>query len=69
MPRGFALTMPAIPASPAMSAGATERTTRSFNPSGSSSTSILAPAPMPSRRRNAAGNTIWPLEETTSVDT
>jgi hypothetical protein len=23
---------------------------------------------MPSRRRNAAGNTIWPFEETRSVD-
>ncbi len=68
-PRGFALTMPAIPAMSAMSAVTTERTTRSFNPSGSSSTSILAPAPIPNRRRNAAGNTIWPLEETRSVDT
>ena len=64
-PRAGALTMPAMSD---MSAVATERTTRSFSPSDSSSTSILAPAPIPSRRLISAGNTIWPFEETRSVD-
>jgi hypothetical protein len=63
--RAGALTISAMPVT---SAVATERTTRSFSPYGSSSTSILAPGPIPSRRRNAAGNTIWPFEETRSVD-
>jgi hypothetical protein len=62
-PRAGALTIPAMPLT---SAVATERTTRSFSPSDSSSTSILAPGPIPSRRRNEAGNTIWPFEETSS---
>ena len=48
-------------------AGGTVGMRGNFRPSDSSSTSILAPAPMPSRRRNAAGKTIWPFEETTSV--
>src|SRR5271163_2991337 len=65
VPPDGAVTMPANLTTSAFSTG---RRTRNFNPSASSMASIFAPAPMPSRRRSAAGKTIWPLKETVRID-